>query len=62
MLPSAALFCAKVIFTVGLLAFFFYTVRFTCCATFTAVTPMSPAVQLFNKAYAEELKRCLQRY
>ncbi|KAG5484208.1 hypothetical protein CUR178_07364 [Leishmania enriettii] len=62
MLPSAAVFFAKIIFLVCLLSFFFYTVRFTCCATFTAVTPMSHAVQLFNRAYIEELKTCLQRY
>jgi hypothetical protein len=62
MLPAAGNFFAKVIFLVCLLAFFFYTVRFTCCATFTAVTPMSPAVRLFNDAYMQELKTCLNRY
>ncbi|KAG5510306.1 hypothetical protein JKF63_07634 [Porcisia hertigi] len=62
MLPSSLVFFGKVTFLVCLLAFFFYTVRFTCCATFTAVTPMSSAVELFNKAYVEELRACLQRY
>ncbi|KAG5484990.1 hypothetical protein LSCM1_07070 [Leishmania martiniquensis] len=62
MLPSAIAFVAKIVFLVCLLSFFFHTVRFTCCVTFTAVTPMSPAVQLFNRAYVEELKTCLRRY
>ena len=62
MLPAASSFFLKVIFVVCLLAFFFYTVRFTCCATFTAVTPMSPDVRLFNYAYVQELQTCLHRY
>lgn len=62
MAPAAGIFFGKVIFLVCLLAFFFYTVRFTCCATFTAVTPMSPEVRLFNAAYMDELTTCLHRY
>lgn len=39
-----------------------YTVRFTCCVTFSATNPQAEGAFPFNSAYITEVRACLRRY